>query len=349
MRTYYLLFLFLFISCNDSKKTTVQISDLENHIVTQSKYWQKIKSRDDNGNYNLVATPEIINFLNIMNELDGYENKPEIVVPDKSWQEDVNQAFRSLPSKIQKLVEKWIRGIVFVKDLGGSGTAFEIKDETGKIQKIVLIFDVDAIDKNANEWCSWKESSPYKKTSLMKLKCILENEDYNNRSNAFQYIMLHELGHFVYSDYKLNFSYFKKAKSQADLDEYEITKLSWKYIAPYEGNADKHVISIFDENFPERQKIHYYTDDPEIDLNEAIKAYENLKKTNFSTMYAADNYNDDVADSFVNYVHTVMMNKPFEIQITKADDVVMSYKSCWNEKRCQVKRKIFEQLIEDQL
>lgn len=350
IKTLIILVLFISTSCRKDIDTSLDLrAKLRNHKVTKLQYWNKRTNTNEQGDYNLIATEEVIDYFNIMNQIDGFIERPSIVKTDSTWTNDVNLAFGNLPHKIRQLSSKWIKGVVFVKDLGGSGSAIELKNDKNEVKSVILVFDINAIDRKANQWCSWKETSPFKKSKNMQLICKIENESNNTRSNAFQYIMLHELGHFVYNQYKLDFPYDRLAKSQEDIDQYEISKLSWTFLAPFNGNSNEYVASKYDHIFPNRNKIVYYTPQPKLNLTDATQAYKNLKKTNFSTMYAANNMNDDVADSFVNYVHTVMMNKPFEILILKDKEVQVSYKSCWQEERCAPKRKIFEKYIELQL
>ena len=74
-------------------------------------------------------------------------------------------------------------------------------------------------------------------------------------------------------------------------------------------------------------------------------AYGSLEKTNFPTLYAATTPGDDFAESFVSYVHTALMKRPWEITIRKDGEVVKSYRTCWEEPRCAAKRRILEDLL----
>lgn len=76
-----------------------------------------------------------------------------------------------------------------------------------------------------------------------------------------------------------------------------------------------------------------------------VHTYEALEHTNFATLYAATNPHDDFAESFVTYVHTVLMGKPFEITLSSSGKITKVYKSCWAEERCAAKRKILEHLL----
>ena len=73
--------------------------------------------------------------------------------------------------------------------------------------------------------------------------------------------------------------------------------------------------------------------------------YRQLEGTNFATLYAATHPGDDFAEAFANYVHVVMLKKPFEIVIRQGDRVVRRYGACWDEGRCATKRRLLEEIL----
>jgi len=76
-----------------------------------------------------------------------------------------------------------------------------------------------------------------------------------------------------------------------------------------------------------------------------MPVYRDLAATNFPTLYAATNPSEDFADSFVSYVHTVLLKRPWEITIRYDGKVALTYGSCWEEARCAAKRRILEDLL----
>ena len=76
-----------------------------------------------------------------------------------------------------------------------------------------------------------------------------------------------------------------------------------------------------------------------------LATYGALERTNFATLYAATNPNDDFAESFASYVHTVLMAQPFAIEIHENGRLAKTFKACWSEARCAEKRRILEALL----
>ena len=124
------------------------------------------------------------------------------------------------------------------------------------------------------------------------------------------------------------------------LSKYPFADLSWQF-----SKASGRFVSNFDEKFLLRQSIVYYLG-PQLNANQAEMAYTQLEETNFASLYAATSPFDDFAESFVTYVHAVMMNKPFEVTIAHKNTVVKRFGSCWKTKRCEQKRRLIEAFIE---
>ena len=50
-------------------------------------------------------------------------------------------------------------------------------------------------------------------------------------------------------------------------------------------------------------------------------------------------------ESFVSYVHTVLLKRPLEIRLYRDGRIAKTYRSCWEEKRCAEKRKFLEEFL----
>ena len=83
----------------------------------------------------------------------------------------------------------------------------------------------------------------------------------------------------------------------------------------------------------------------QLGATDMVPVYERLARTNFPTLYAATSPGDDFAESFVSYVHTVLMKRPREITIRHDGKVAKTYRTCWEEARCAAKCKILEDLL----
>lgn len=345
MKHLYFLCLIIFIACAHQTRQEQINRKIKKLKVVSSDFWQTWKSDKLEDKIYPLAPQDIIEYLELMNKRDGFKEKPQVAQLDHIRMNEMINGLKILPPQIKKIINPQLTAIFFVKDLGGSAIVMGIHDSKGKEVSSVAIFDVDALDKTANEWCSWKESTPFTPAEGYRLKCTIENYPNNNRGSAFRYIFLHEMGHVILKEYKLDFPWDRYATSQADIDEYEFSKISWRYLAPFNGNPKEHMGSAFDQLFSLRKDVVYYKPPAKLDMTKASDSYQQLAQTNFTTMYGATNYNDDLADSVANYIHVVLMKRPFSIQILKNQKVIYTYHDCWNEQRCQEKKQILAKYL----
>jgi hypothetical protein len=191
----------------------------------------------------------------------------------------------------------------------------------------------------ANAWATWRENTPFVPNAGHSLRARIASDAQDHRKGAIQYILLHELGHVFSTTAKVHPSWARRPKDLAPAEEFPYFRLSWLA----DRGADRYV-SLYDGVFRERSKVLYYLG-ARLQASEMEPIYAQLERTNFPTLYAATHPGDDFAEAFANYVHVVLMRKPFAIEITRNGRVVKTYGPCWNEARCAEKRRILESLL----
>ena len=115
--------------------------------------------------------------------------------------------------------------------------------------------------------------------------------------------------------------------------------MSWKV------TGNKHT-SLFDDILDRREEIVYYWG-ARLKIEDSEALYTKLEKTNYPTLYAATSPADDFAESFVTYIHSVMMKKPFELNIKKNGKIIKKFELCWGTPRCRSKENIFKKIFKD--
>jgi hypothetical protein len=285
------------------------------------------------------APPEVVELLALDNLYNGFPEHPRASAANEALKAEVVAALAQMPEAVKRRLSERVAGIVFVDEFGGTGFTDSIVDEKGQKTKAFVVLDPTVLAKRtANSWATWKENTPFKPDGHHELKATIERAADDNRRQAIQYILLHELGHAlaVGADFHPDWN-LKVAEIPAH--HYPFFDLSWSLDRP--GNR---YVNRFEAALPERKNIAYYFG-AKLSAADMIPAYKHLERTNFPTLYAATVPGDDFAESFANYVHVVMMGKPFEIAITEDWRVVKRYGSCWSEKRCAAKRKILEEFL----
>lgn len=151
--------------------------------------------------------------------------------------------------------------------------------------------------------------------------------------------MLHELGHIAIVNSNFhppwNPKYFKKEYRKGKYPSFD---LSWNY--------DKNKNRINSKNpFRLQIKVVYYWG-AKLKGEDAVTVYNEIEKRDFPSLYAATSFGDDFAESYVTYIHTVLMKNPFAINLYKDNKLIKEFKTCWGKPRCAKKEKILAEYFE---
>ena len=319
---------------NSSKPTP---EELAAHPVRQSDYWKGFETRPWADRL-LPASPEFIDFLRKDNLLQGYPQRPRPVRVDENYKADIRAALESIPVALQALVSDKFVALMLADDLGGSGYMDSVLDADGRPVAAFLVLDPTVLDRKANAWASWKDSTPFKADPAYQIQTHLEEPAGDTRRNALRYILLHELGHFVGMDPAVHTSWSHEPSAEA-LTKARFASLSWVF-----ENGD--YVSRFDTDFVLRPKIVFYGgDDSKLPISDAEAILRALSKTDFPTPYAATSNADDFAESLANYVHVVMDRQPYWVEVSKNGEPLYRLESCWGTARCAAKEKYLSELL----
>jgi len=325
-------------ACEESKKECAAKA-LKDHAVTRIDFWKDALVKpvlDRMG----AAPPKLVEYLNLDNIRNGFPNKPRAATLTPDFRRDVHNAIAEIPFEVRQLLSRKLAGIYFVEDLGGTGFTDEIVDAGARAVAGFVVLDMSVLAKQtANAWATWKENTPFKAQPGIRLVAEIERKQQNNRKNAIQYILLHEFGHVLSINEKFHPSWKLDAREITSSAEYPWFGSSWD-VSP----EDNRFVTHYDRDFPQRKDVVYYLG-AKLPADQMIAAYDNLEQTNFATLYSVTTPADDFAEAFASYVHTVLMNKPFEIRIYRDDKLAKLYQSCWTAKRCLQKRRMIERLF----
>lgn len=282
------------------------------------------------------ALVELILYDNLAN---NFPQRPKAGSPPADFVADVRAAFATIPEPVKKLLGPKFAGLYFVEDLGGTGFT-DMYYAGGEPAGGFIVLDPNVLlQHTANTWASWRDGTPFKPSADDRLEVTIETPPNDTRRNAIQYILLHEIAHVLSVGASFHPNWNIPPAEIGSTAGYPFFELSWKIAgtpARYE--------TIFDATFPQRRDIVYYFG-PRLAAAQMVATYEGLEKTNLVTLYSGSHPGDDFAEAFANYVHVVMMKKPFEIRLYKQDKLVKTYAACWDEPRCAAKRAILEGLL----
>jgi hypothetical protein len=283
------------------------------------------------------ASAALVEYLNLDNTAQGFPEKPRTAVLSEDFLADIRAAIRELPPSVKRLLTDEFAGIYFVEDLGGTGYTEYIRDSAERPVGAFIVLDASVLGRRrANSWATWKENTPFIADATHALNARIEDDADDNRRNAMQYILLHELGHVASVNAKAHPAWDRSPDETIRAQDFPYFALSWR---PERGTG--RYASTFDSAFELRSRIVYYLK-PGLPAADMQSVYTQLGATNFPTLYAATNPADDFAEAFANYVHVVLLKKPFEIRITENGREALRYMACWEEARCKGKREFLE-------
>lgn len=321
------------------KERDCATSLMRGHVATQPGYW---KSRMERPLAQRIgaAPAELLEYVRLDNLSAGLTNVPRAATLAADFLRDVRRAFDEIPLPVKRLVSGRLAGIYLVEDLGSTGYTDAIFAADGKPVAGFVVLDAAVLkQRSANAWATWKENTPFKPEPGFALNARIASAGGDNRKNAIQYILLHELGHIasIGADIHPHWGIDPSAVQQTENLTY--FKLSWTI-----ARQENRFVSLFEPAFDARRDVVYYAD-ARLRGSQMQAVYTQLASTNFPTLYAATSPGDDFAEAFASYVHTVLMRKPLQIEIKHAGRDVLRHSSCWTQARCTGKRAILEQLL----
>ena len=326
------------LPCAEADKECVERA-LATHPVRHVNFWKADRARPVADRI-APAPPQLVEFITLGNVKHGFAERPRPAVMDAGFTKDLRDSFAELPSGVRRLFDERLVGIYLVDNLGGSGYTDAVLDAQGKEVAGMIVLDASLLKHHtANGWATWKEGTPFKRDARFKLDARIADDANNNRKNAIQYILLHELGHVLSIGGDVHPPWNGDPKGVGPIARYGYFNLSWKI----DAQANKYV-TLFDGEFSQRRNVAYYLG-AKLGAEDMVPTYAGLVKTNFPSLYAATHPADDFAEAFASYVHVVLMRRPWQVTISRDGEVLSVVNSCWDEPRCAGKRRLMEGML----
>jgi hypothetical protein len=326
------------LPCAPSDKACARKA-VRNHAVRRLDIWKADLARPLDARIG-GAPAALVEYLTLDNINNGFPQRPRAELPEPAFMEDVRAAIAELPPQVWRLFADRLVGVYFVEDLGGTGYTDAVSDLAGNRVAGYIVLDAAVLRPlTANAWATWKEGTPFKPHPGWALEARIEDAAGDNRKNAIQYILLHELGHVLSVGNTIHPPWDVDPKDTPASASYPFFDLSWTI----ERKANRYA-ALADKDLPQRRSVAYYFG-AKLDASEMVSTYTNLEKTNFPSLYAATQPGDDFAEAFASYVHVVLLRRPWQVTVSRDGQVVNTFNACWDEPRCASKRRMLEQIV----
>lgn len=312
------------------------LRELKEHKARSFSTWSSLIGKDIKDRI-LYAPDIIIDYLRKDNQIQGYKEKPEKPAIDSEFYSDTINAVLELPQPVRNHIHNHLVAVFLVEKLGGTAYG-ELLNNFDNNQLGFIVLDVVSLNKNANEWATWRENSPFAINGAYVIEAEIEPKDNDNRKAAIQYILLHEIGHLVGVATGAHPHWFAGGHPQ----KWAFTKLSWLTLEHgFEGKSK------FDETFTNRNKVKFYSfRNAPLSSEDIAETYRQLLKTDFVSLYAATNMYDDFAETYAMYVHVALQKKPWEIRIKKGAEPISKITNPILDNRCKNKKRYFDEMFQ---
>lgn len=321
---------FIFCSCShltQKQKRVEELKELQRKsIVHKKEFWISLKELPLEQRFG-PASEELINYLKRDNEIWEFDERPKFFKVGAREIEIFKDVIRNYPDSLRKRLEKNLLGIFVVENLGSSALTDGIRAFP---KKSFMVFDRRVFEKKANDWCSWKERSPFKESHL---KCTIEKARTNGFKEAFQYIFTHEVAHVVNREDSSLLPFWDEKMEKIQVADFPYLKLSWKK----EGN--QYLRKENDHIY--KDVIYYAPKERRVEGRRAYSMYSLLQDSAFPSLYGVTNPWDDFAEAFVIYYHTQKLKRPFLIEVREGKKKI-TYRSCLQTGSCPEKYKLIQ-------
>jgi len=284
------------------------------------------------------APAEVTAYVSLVNEAMGYVERPVPFEVPADFFEDVRAAVDAMPAVVKGLLAGELLGVVFARGLGSSAITDIVVRADGSVIGAVVALDFDAFaERSANGWATWKENTPFTPVPGISLEAVIATDADDDRQHALQYLLLHEFGHVLTFGKDMIPDWWIDPATMLASEAYTFLPLAW------EVGDDKHIVPQPWNDFDLRSQVAYYSG-AKLSAEQMPAAYDALQTTNFATLYAATNVYEDFAETFVSYVHTVLMQQPLEIVIRRNGER-LQVPSYWDSARCADKRRFMQTFL----
>jgi hypothetical protein len=286
----------------------------------------------------ILALPdEVRAFVHQVNLASGLDAVPGAVEADPQLRADLAGALQGMPAAILELVDPLLLGVCLGRNIGSSGVTDIVVDAAdNRILGCIVLLDVDCFTGHtANSWATHKENLPFRADGGIALDVTIAAPEQDTRAGALQFLLLHEFGHVLTADASFLPRWWEPVPDEA----FAFLDLSWE-IGPLQRFLPRP-----GSDFLLRATVDFYGKN-KLDNDAILTAYAGLEGSSFPSLYGATNPYDDFAECFATWVHSEIMQRPYQLRVD-FDGVPQAYlDSFWASPRSAAKRAFMGRLFD---
>lgn len=271
-------------------------------------------------NFNFSENKKIISKIDLppafvlryLKELDGKDDYIPYM-PDAHQKKMIDSLIKRLPVLHQKVFQKRLIGIYFVKNFTGNGFTEWVLDENDHIY-FFMVFNYSVLHKSIDEAIAARIESCFIPDSEYSIKA-----EVSKKEKALFYLLLHEGAHGV--------DYVMRLQKYVDPQSFYFQK-RFPIQLKYEENIWKSYNNPLKEyDFSFRDKITFYglSRGPKIKFSNSARLYRNFEKSVFPSIYASLSWAEDLAESLTLYHLIHKENLLYKIHIYHKNKKIYTY------------------------
>ncbi len=247
---------------------------------------------------------------------------------------------RSLPAPIYRLASRHLAGIFLVDRTFGSARTEGLWGPSDRLVGGYMVLNATALARPANAWASMRENSAFHSTSAdVTIEVILEPPETDTPESALRFIFLHELGHVLGMGLGVHGHWAVPNTFPLTLQS-PFARLSWQQ------DERGGLVSPWKQRSPLLTQLRFYRfEAAPLPRSTTPLVYGQLARTDFPSLYGALDAYEDFAETFVLYVHTRILGKPYAVVVKEGGRTIGVYHSCLQTGACPAKVAFIERLL----
>ena len=255
-------------------------------------------------------------FINYIQQVEGREFSSYL--PSEEEMQQIAAAIELLTPLHRKILRERLVEICFLRNFTSTGWADWLIDEQGDIYCVVAL-NHTILQMSLSEWLTSRAATCFFHDTPGYDICV----DVGTEHTGFAGILLHEATHIV--DYALHITPFVEPSTyplavkleREFADSYPFVENIWEGYTFLSANA----------GFALRDSITFYgtAGGPKLGFSTAAEVYTQLLTSPFISLYAAQNWAEDLAELALFYHLTEKLHQPYTVSIMQENEVRASF------------------------